>query len=280
MNNRMIASAPGCLISRHSRSTRKRFPNRWRASSLASSGDIPASRLSWILISRCERSSIVISRRSARRARNADKRGNPSLQCNIRQLPLFGGLHHHGNQRRSALPARRLSVELLAPQSRELVKLGLSISLGHTPFSRQPSALFHAVKCWIQRPFFDPQSIVSGLLKPSSDCIAVKRPARQGLEDHHIQSSLKQVCYSHLFLTTIPIIPRRPKHSKLYLGRQGIRYSAAPARHWFKRVVIEFDGIAQCDRVHTRYGRKSYRAAVAAVSSGSIGSAVPTTLRS
>jgi len=57
--------------------------------------------------------------------------------------------------------------------------------------------LFHSVKGWIERPFFDAQRVIHDLMDARSDPVAVLWTATQDLEHEEIECALQSIGLLH-----------------------------------------------------------------------------------
>src|SRR5688500_1997782 len=90
-------------------------------------------------------------------------------------------------------PVPGLDVEPSATLPRQCVRLRLTIVLGGAPGRGSPPPLLEAVERGIERALTDGQRVAGGLLDPSGDGIAVRRPPAQCLEDEQVEGASQNV---------------------------------------------------------------------------------------
>src|SRR5688500_7301302 len=77
-----------------------------------------------------------------------------------------------------ARPAVFLAGELLTTPGGERVEPRLAILLRRAPLGFEPTLLFHAMQCRVERPFFDAQQIARDALHVRRNRVSVHTPVR------------------------------------------------------------------------------------------------------
>src|SRR5262245_42300296 len=162
-------------------------PNRRRAASTAESSSIPAAAKARARSSRWNASSSSTSRRTSRGHRRGS--GFESLTLSTRSPCLKDSRYRS----RKAVPALRLSAQLLPTGLRELVGLHPAVRIGQPPLRSHEATCLETMERGIERSFFDEQVRRCDLLDPPGDAVPVHRSPAERFEDQDPKRSLKEI---------------------------------------------------------------------------------------
>ena len=68
-----------------------------------------------------------------------------------------------------------------------------AVGFAAVPGTGEEATLFQAVEGGVERSFLDAEDFIGDLANAFCDSEAVVRPVRDGLQDHHVECSLKQL---------------------------------------------------------------------------------------
>src|SRR5262245_16257196 len=90
------------------------------------------------------------------------------------------------------LERRELTIQVLRPSWRQLVRPDATTRPGDVPLRPDEPRFQHSLECGVQGSFLDLQEIVRGSPDVLYERVAVRRLASQDLENHDLQSAWKQ----------------------------------------------------------------------------------------
>src|SRR2546422_3164410 len=174
------------LCSRQASLTCSTPPKLRSAAVRASSADIPLRRFSSTSISRCARTSSLIS--SSRRL----LRKSPSnREINTRHRIMSGSLRAREQPRDDAgeaLPAPSLPLELPPPGPGQRIETGAPVVFRDAPYRANPAALPEPQERGVERALVHAQQVSRDLLEAPRDSESVERPERfQGLQHQQVE---------------------------------------------------------------------------------------------
>lgn len=91
---------------------------------------------------------------------------------------------------RQPLPLTGFFHELFAAGTRQEIKAGLAVIDRGSPFRRNPSAIFKALKRRVKGSVFDQKLFIRRLLDSASDALAVLRSKNQRAQGQQVQGTL------------------------------------------------------------------------------------------
>jgi hypothetical protein len=83
--------------------------------------------------------------------------------------------------------------QVLCACRREFVNPNAAVCSGDAPLGLDQVFFEKALESWIQRPLFDLEQVMGGSLNMLYQRVSVRRLPSQGLENHHLQSTRKEV---------------------------------------------------------------------------------------
>ena len=92
-----------------------------------------------------------------------------------------------------ALEAGYLTFEVFCARRGEFVNADATVGGRDAPFGLDQFFFEKTLQGWIQRPFFDLKQVLRSSLDVLNERIAVRRLAPEGLENHHLQRTGKEV---------------------------------------------------------------------------------------
>src|SRR5579862_3439397 len=119
---------------------------------------------------------------------------------------ISGRPHYSLNRQHHAIKNIGFARQLLAALHREAIEAGLPVVLGDAPFRREPALYQHAIQGRIQRPVFDVQAVLGGVLYALRYGVAVERTAAQGAENQQVERAGQQLRIGGRFLSHVRTI--------------------------------------------------------------------------
>src|SRR6266850_2804214 len=165
-------------------------PNSRFAAWRAASGAMPRRIFSANSMSRCDWTSESRSR-SIRCLLKKPCNREANVASHFISCP-FRAAQEARHQRRHSFPAFGFGKQLFSARPRQRVVLGFAVVLRRTPFGGDPSPLFQAQQCRIERALVELKQIFRHLLDALRDAIAVQRPKRfESLQNNQVERALQ-----------------------------------------------------------------------------------------